>query len=119
MKRWLVALGLVVGGMWFWKKVRGGGDLNFTVVLENLPFGATTWTAYWWDGSRLVLNKMGPNRPVTEAAGFFNVSAVPGSYVLAEVMINASPLQLPAFLPNPVNFASYAFNWGTMTLRLI
>ena len=118
MKRWLVALGVVFGGVWLWRKAAGAKQ-DFTVRLENVPYGSTTWNAFWWDGVKLTLSDLGPNRPVNEAARFSNVSAVAGSFVLAEVLIGGVPVQQAAMLSDPVNGASYAFDWLTRTLRLL
>ena len=115
----LVGLGAVVTGLFLWLGKKA--TVTFTVLLENLPpsIGLTVWDAYWWDGVRLVPNKVGLTRPVTEAALFQDVSSVPGSFVLASVTINGVPVEQAAMLPNPVNFAGYAFDWSTRTLRLL
>ena len=125
----LLGLGLLAAlGVWLWRGQRP--TVTFTVLLENLPpsIGLTVWDAYWWDGSRLVPNRVGLARPVAEAALFQDVAFVPGSFVLATVMLDGIPVQQAASIqppapgmprPNPVNFAGYAFNWQTMILRLL
>lgn len=116
----LFALGfLAVLGALAWSRLRGG--VTFQVILRNLPLsiGLTVWDAYWWDGSRLVPNKRGLARPVTEAALFQDISSVQGSFVLATVTLDGIPVQQAAMLPSPVNFAGYAFDWQTRTLGLL
>lgn len=119
MKKFL-GLGLLAAlGAWLWLGRRP--TVTFRVLLVNLPpsIGLTVWDANWWDGSRLVPNKMGMARPVAEAALFQDVSFVPGSFVLAMVTLDGIPVQQAAMLSDPVNGASYAFDWQTRTLRLL
>ena len=104
--------------------------MTFRVLLVNLPpsIGLTVWDAYWWDGVRLVPNRRGLARPVAEAALFQDVAFFPGSFVLATVMLDGIPVQQAASIqppspgmprPNPLDGATYGFDWQTMTLSLL
>ena len=116
----LLGIGLLAAlGAWAWSRRRS--VVTFTVLLVNLPpsIGLTVWDAYWWDGRRLVPNKLGLARPVADAALFQDVAFVPGSFVLARVTLDGILVEQAAMLPSPVNFAGYAFDWPTRTLRLL
>lgn len=108
----LIALFLLLRGF------AGDSGVSFSVGLQGLPSGATTWDASWWDGKQLVPNSLGPNRPVSQAALFKNVTVAVGSFFLATVMINGSPVQQSATMPfgNPVNGGVYVYDWPSMLL---
>lgn len=117
----LFALGLLgILGAWAWSRRRAG--VTFAVRLGNWPVGATTWDAYWWNGFIFIPNSRGLTRPVTESAFWQDVAFAPSSVVMATVTVAGvppPPESRQAPLPNPVNLATYGFDWQTMTLRLL